>query len=105
MQRRELRNIGESLEVIPQALDQSNKEPLKAANNWSSKLSKSSKVLQFRSLQRHHIKHKGARFQMLDECFSISHSRLRGDCRASGPIVNSFYLQDAIWQLYNSFVY
>ena len=26
-------------------------------------------VLLFRSLQRHHIKHKGAKFQMLDKCF------------------------------------
>ena len=55
--------------MIPQALDQSKREPLKEANNWSSELSKSSKVLQFRSLQRHHIKHKWAKFQMLDECF------------------------------------
>ena len=34
MQRRELKNIGrESLEMIPQALDQSKREPLKEANN------------------------------------------------------------------------
>ena len=29
----------------------------------------SSNVLQFRSLQRHHIKHNQAKFQMLDKCF------------------------------------
>ena len=70
MQRRELRNIGrESLEVSPQALDQSNREPPKEANSWSSELSMSSNVLQFCSLQRHHIKHNRAKFQMLDECF------------------------------------
>ena len=28
----------ESLEVSPQALDQSNREPLKETNNWSSEL-------------------------------------------------------------------
>ena len=68
--RRELRNIGrESLKVSPQALDQSNKVPLKEANSWSSELSMSSNVLLFRSLQRHHIKHYGAKFQMLDKCF------------------------------------
>ncbi|KAL0000259.1 hypothetical protein SO802_019861 [Lithocarpus litseifolius] len=58
----------ESLEVSPQALDHTNREPLKEANNWSSELSMSSNVLLFRSLQRHHIKHNGAKFQMLDEC-------------------------------------
>ena len=63
-------NIGrESLVVSLQALDQSKREPLKVANNWSLELSMSSKVLQFRSLHRHHIKHSGAKFQMLDECF------------------------------------
>ena len=68
--RRELRNIGrESLEVILQALDQSNKVPLKEANSWSSELSMSSYVLLFRSFQRHHIKHNEAKFQMLNECF------------------------------------
>ena len=67
---RELRNIGrESVEVSPQALDQSNREPLKEANSWSSELSMSSNVLQFHSLQRHHIKHKEAKFQMLNKCF------------------------------------
>ena len=35
--------------MSPQALDQSNREPLKEANNWSSELSMSSKVLLFRS--------------------------------------------------------
>ena len=59
----------ESLEVSPQALDQSNREPLKEANIWSSELSMSSKVLLFHSLQRHHIKHDGAKFQMLETCF------------------------------------
>ena len=33
--------------MSPQALDQSNREPLKEANNWSSELSMSSKVLLF----------------------------------------------------------
>ena len=59
----------ESLEVSPQVLAQSKKEPLKEANNWSSELSMSSNVLQFRSLHRHHIKHNEAKFQMLDNCF------------------------------------
>ena len=59
----------ESLEVSPQALDQSKREPLKEANSWSSMLSMSSNVRQFRSLQIHHIKHNGGKFQMLDECF------------------------------------
>ena len=67
---RELRNKGtESLEVSHQTLDQSNRESLKEADNWSSELSISSKVLLFRSLQRHHIKHNGAKFQMVDTCF------------------------------------
>ena len=35
----------ESLEVSLQALDQSKREPLKEANNWSSELSMSSNVL------------------------------------------------------------
>ena len=66
----ELRNIGrESLEVSSQALDQSNRKPLKEANSRSSELFKSSKVLLFHSLQRHHIKHNGAKFQILDKCF------------------------------------
>ena len=70
MHKRELRNIGrESLEVSLQALDQSNKVPLKEAKSWSSELSMSSNVLLFHSLQRHHIKHNGAKFQMLDKCF------------------------------------
>ena len=55
--------------VSPQALDQSKSEPLKEAKNWSSELSMSSNVLQFHSLHRHHIKHNGAKFQTLDECF------------------------------------
>ena len=67
---REQRNKGsESLEVSPQALDQSKREPLKEAINWSLDLSMSSKVRQFRSLQIHHIRHNGAKFQMLEECF------------------------------------
>ena len=59
----------ESLKVSPQTLDQSKREPLKEASSWSSVLSKSSNVRQFSSLQIHHIKHNGAKFQMLDECF------------------------------------
>ena len=43
--RRELRNKGiESLDVSPQALAQSKREPEKRASNWSSDLSKSSNV-------------------------------------------------------------
>ena len=62
---RELRNRGgESLDVIPQALAQSNKEPEKRASSWSSDLSKSSNVRQLRSFQIHHIKHNGTKFQM-----------------------------------------
>ena len=69
--RRELRKHREreSLEVSSQALDQSNRESLKEVNSWSSELSMSSNVLQFHSLQRHHIKHNGAKFHMLDKCF------------------------------------
>ena len=59
----------ESLEVSLQALDQSKREPLKEATCWSSMLSMSSNVRQFHSLQIHHIKHNGAKFQMLDKCF------------------------------------
>ena len=55
--------------MSPQALDQSNKEPLKEASSWSHKPSMSLKVLQLRSLQIHHIKHNGIEFQMVDECF------------------------------------
>ena len=55
--------------MSPQALDQSKREPLKEANNWSSKLFMSSNVLQFLSLHKHHIKHRGAKFQILDKCF------------------------------------
>ena len=60
----------DSLDVSPQALDQSKRELEKRASNWSSNLSKSSKVRGLRSLQMHHIKHHRAKFQMLDECFS-----------------------------------
>ena len=67
---RELRNKGrESLEMSPQTLDQSKREPLKEASSWSLELSISSNVRQFHSLQIHHIKHDGTKFQMLDECF------------------------------------
>ena len=59
----------ESLVVRPQALDQWKSEPLKEANSWLSELSMSSNILQFRSLHRRHIKHNGAKFQMLDKCF------------------------------------
>ena len=45
------------------------REPAKRASSWSSDLSKSSNVSQLRSLQMHHIKHSGTRFQMLDECY------------------------------------
>ena len=58
--------------MSPQALDESKSGPLKEANNWSSELSMSSNVLQFRSLHRHHIKHNGAKFQILDECFDTN---------------------------------
>ena len=62
---RELRNRGgESLDVIPQALAQSNREPEKRASNWSLDLSKSSNVRRLHSLQIHHIKHNGTKFQM-----------------------------------------
>ena len=58
--------------VSPHALDESKSEPLKEAKSWSSELPMSSNVLQFRSLHRHHIKHNGAKFQMLDECFDTN---------------------------------
>ena len=62
---RELRNRGrESLDVSPQALAQSNREPEKRASSWSSDLSKSSNVRLWRSFQIHHIKHNGTKFQM-----------------------------------------
>ena len=40
------------------------REPLKEASNWSSDLSMSSKLHQFHSLQIHHIRHNGAKFQI-----------------------------------------
>ena len=72
--RRELRNKGiESLVVSPQALAQSKRELEKRASNWSSNLSKSSNVRRLRSLQIHHIKHSGTRFQMEDSFPSQFH--------------------------------
>ena len=63
--KRELRKRGrESLDVSPQALAQSNREPEKIASNWSSDLSKFSNVRRLRSFQIHHIKHNGTKFQM-----------------------------------------
>ena len=62
---RELRNRGgESLDVIPQALAQSNREPEKRASNWSLDLSKSSNVRRLHSFQIYHIKHNRTKFQM-----------------------------------------
>ena len=62
---RELRKRGrESLDMSPQALAQSKREPEKIASNWSSDLSKSSNVRRLHSLQIHHIKHNGTKFQM-----------------------------------------
>ena len=55
--------------MSPQALAQSKREPAKRASSWSSDLSRSSNVRRLRSLQMHHIKHSGTRFQMLEECF------------------------------------
>ena len=54
----------ESLDVSPQALAQSKREPEKRASIWSSDLSKSSNVCRLRSLQIHHIRHNGTKFQM-----------------------------------------
>ena len=45
------------------------REPLNEASNWSSDFAMCSKVLQFHSLQIHHIKHNGTNFQMLEGCF------------------------------------
>ena len=59
----------ESLEVSPQARDQSNKDPLKEQSSWSLELSKSSKVRWLRSLQIHHRRHNGTKFQIFEECF------------------------------------
>lgn len=54
---RESTNIGrESLDVIPQARDQSNKVPMNDTSICSPKFSISSKVRLFLSLQIHHIK-------------------------------------------------
>ena len=62
---RELRKRGrESLDVSPQALAQSNREPEKIASKWSSDLSKSSNVHRLCSFQIHHIKHNRTKFQM-----------------------------------------
>ena len=47
-----------------QVLDQSKRDLQKRASNWSSNLSMSSKVRRLRSLQIHHIKHNGTKFQM-----------------------------------------
>ena len=55
--------------MSPQTLNQSKKESVKEASNWSSDLSKSSKVCRLCSFQIHHIKHNETKFQMLDECF------------------------------------
>ena len=63
----ELRKKGiELLEVSPQALTHSKREPAKRASSWSSDLSRSSNVRRLRSFQMHHIKHSGTRFQMLE---------------------------------------
>ena len=59
----------ESLDVSPQARDQSKRVPLKEACIWSPELSKSSKVLRFRSFQIHQRMHNGTKFQIWDECF------------------------------------
>ena len=67
---REQMNEGrESLDVSPQAWDQSNRDLLKEASKWSLELSKSSKVRWLRSFQRHHNKHNITKFQVLDKCF------------------------------------
>ena len=49
--------------------DQSNKEPLKEASSWSSKLSTSSNIHLLHSLHVHHINRNKTKFQMYDECF------------------------------------
>ena len=64
---REQMNEGrESLDVSPQAWDQSNRDLLKEASKWSLELSKSSKVRWLHSFQRDHNKYNGAKFQMSD---------------------------------------
>ena len=55
--------------MSPQAQDQSNKDPLKEQSSWSLQLSKSSKVRWLRSLQIHHCRHNGTKFQNFEECF------------------------------------
>jgi len=52
-----------------QAQDQSKRELLKEASNWSPKLSTSSDVYLLPSLHIHHIKYNGAKFEIFDECF------------------------------------
>ena len=59
----------ESLVVSPQTRDQSKRVPLKEASIWSPELSKSSKVLRFRSFQIHQRMHNETKFQIWDECF------------------------------------
>ena len=59
----------ESLDVSPHAQDQSNKEPLKEANSWSSELSTPSNIRLLHSLYKQHIKHNETKFQMFEGCF------------------------------------
>ena len=59
----------ESLDVSPQAQDQSDRDPLKKASSWPPDLSMSSKVRRLCSFHIHHIKHNKTKFQILDECF------------------------------------
>ena len=48
---------------------ETSRDQLKEVSNWSMELSKSSNIRLLRSFHRHHNKHNGTKFQMLDECF------------------------------------
>ena len=55
----------------PVSCDQSNREPLKEASNWSSELSTASNIHLFAPSMYtvHHINHNKTKFQMSDKCF------------------------------------
>ena len=64
----EIKSKVELLVVKFQTLDHSNKEIENSFSNWLSVISLSSKIRQLHSFQISHIKHKGTRFQISDEC-------------------------------------
>ena len=68
-------NIGmESLEVSPQARDQSNRVPTNNAMSWSPECFKSLITRLLHSLQITHITHNSTMFQIFYECFPTNSS-------------------------------